>query len=74
MVKMLKENCLIDNIPHIKIYDKCVLCDKQWCSPNNEHGLAKYEVISDNGSTRDFICDIELDRYTKRGWKINAEL
>ena len=21
--------CLIDNISHIKIYDKCILCDKK---------------------------------------------
>lgn len=67
---MNKIKCIIDGINHIKIYNKCILCDKQWCNCSSTHKLANYEVISDNGSTRDFICNKELESYKKRNWKI----
>jgi len=64
-------NCIIDGWKHrFDALGKCILCDKQFCCVSKHHGLAACEVVSENGSTIDFVCPECLKRYKKRGWKV----
>lgn len=67
--------CIIRGMKHqLNVDGKCILCDKQFCSCNNNHGLAKYYVRSHNDTNRDIICDNEIKGYLKRGWTIIKRL